>query len=61
MSDLNVKHFRRIDLRKGLIVGVLTVAEEEEYFLLDCELKAATKPGTVGRGRVDEFIRMSVV
>lgn len=53
---LNEMHVRRIDLRKRLVIGDLSDAEFDQYMDLDHALVKATKPETVARGRVDDFI-----
>lgn len=57
---LNQMHARRVAIRKLLIVGDQSEAELHEYLSLGDALLRATKPGTIGRGRVNEFIPGSV-
>ena len=54
--DLNEKHKRRLELRKGFIVGAISEEERFEYFSLEKDLLQKLTPGTVGYHRVKECI-----
>ena len=59
--DLNEKHKRLLELRKGFISDALTDEQKFEYFSIEKELLQKLKPDTIGYYRVKEFIPGDVV